>query len=54
MHRLLSDSAPGWRRALSGIVLGLLAWSAHGVHAKAPQDLRIHGEVLPGRSIDLL
>ncbi|WP_371351057.1 hypothetical protein, partial [Salmonella sp. M265] len=54
MHRLLSDRARGWRRALCGIVLGLLAWSAHGVPAKAPQDLRIDGEVLPGRSIDLL
>ncbi len=54
MHRLLSDRVRGWRRALCGIVLGLLAWSAHGVPAKAPQDLRIDGEVLPGRSIDLL
>ncbi|MEM5616897.1 hypothetical protein AAHB60_01530 [Pseudomonas aeruginosa] len=54
MHRLLSDRAWGWRRALCGIVLGLLAWSAHGVPAKAPQDLRIDGEVLPGKSVDLL
>ncbi|XRU18629.1 hypothetical protein O0441_00290 [Pseudomonas aeruginosa] len=54
MHRLLSDRARGWRRALYGVALGLLAWSAHGVPAKAPQDLRIDGEVLPGRSIDLL
>ena len=36
------------------VALGLLAWSAHGVPAKAPQDLRIDGEVLPGKSVDLL
>lgn len=38
----------------AGSSSGLLACSAHGVPAKAPQDLRIDGEVLPGRSIDLL
>ncbi|MEM7920126.1 hypothetical protein Q4Q89_20420, partial [Morganella morganii] len=54
MHRLLSDRARGWRRALCGVAFGLLAWSAHGVPAKAPQDLRIDGEVLPGKSVDLL
>ncbi len=54
MHRLLSDRARGWRRALCGVALGLLAWSAHGVPANAPQDLRIDGEVLPGKSVDLL
>ncbi|HBP6730159.1 TPA: peptidylprolyl isomerase [Pseudomonas aeruginosa] len=54
MHRLLSDRARGWRRALCGVALGLLAWSAHGVPAKAPQDLRIDSEVLPGKSVDLL
>lgn len=55
MHRRpLSDSRSAWRRALCAIALGLMACAAHGASGSAPKDLWIDGEVLPGKSIDLL